>query len=179
MAQAAARAEPTKPARPAEFNWQDPLDLEHQLSDEERMIRDSVKAFAQDRLMPRVLKAFREESFERAIMTEMGSQGLLGVMTAEAYGGGGLGYVAYGLAAREIERVDSGYRSAMSVQNSLVMHPIEAYGTEAQKKKFLPKLATGELIGCFGLTEAEAGSDPGGMRTRAKKTKDGYVLNGS
>jgi glutaryl-CoA dehydrogenase len=179
MAQAAARAEPTKPARPAEFNWQDPLDLEHQLSDEERMIRDSVKAFAQDRLMPRVLKAFREESFERAIMTEMGSQGLLGVMTAEAYGGGGLGYVAYGLAAREIERVDSGYRSAMSVQNSLVMYPIEAYGTEAQKKKFLPKLATGELIGCFGLTEAEAGSDPGGMRTRAKKTKDGYVLNGS
>ena len=179
MAQAAARAEPTKPARPAEFNWQDPLDLEHQLSDEERMIRDSVKAFAQDRLMPRVLKAFREESFERAIMTDMGSQGLLGVMTAEAYGGGGLGYVAYGLAAREIERVDSGYRSAMSVQNSLVMYPIEAYGTEAQKKKFLPKLATGELIGCFGLTEAEAGSDPGGMRTRAKKTKDGYVLNGS
>jgi len=143
------------------------------------MIRDSVRAFAQDRLMPRVQKAFREESFDPEIMKELGSQGLLGVMTGEAYGGAGLGYVAYGLAAREIERVDSGYRSAMSVQNSLVMHPIEAYGSEAQKKKFLPKLATGELVGCFGLTESDAGSDPASMRTRAKKIKGAYVLNGS
>jgi glutaryl-CoA dehydrogenase len=179
MAQAAAKAGASKRAQAAEFNWQDPLDLEHQLSEDERMIRDSVKAFAQDKLQPRVQKAFREERFEREIMTEMGRQGLLGVMTAEALGGQGLGYVAYGLAAREIERVDSGYRSAMSVQNSLVMHPIEAYGTEAQKKKYLPKLATGELVGCFGLTEPDAGSDPGSMRTRAQKRKDGYVLNGS
>jgi glutaryl-CoA dehydrogenase len=179
MAQATAKAEPTKLAQLAEFNWQDPLDLEHQLSEDERMIRDSVRAFAQDRLMPRIQKAFREESFDPEIMKELGSQGLLGVMTGEAYGGAGLGYVAYGLAAREIERVDSGYRSAMSVQNSLVMHPIEAYGSEAQKKKFLPKLATGELVGCFGLTESDAGSDPASMRTRAKKIKGGYVLNGS
>ncbi|HEY7747622.1 MAG TPA: acyl-CoA dehydrogenase [Aestuariivirgaceae bacterium] len=179
MAQVAQKTQPVKSAQMAEFNWQDPLDLEHQLSDEERMIRDSVKAFAQDKLMPRVQKAFREEVFDREIMRELGAQGLLGVMTSEAFGGAGLGYVAYGLAAREIERVDSGYRSAMSVQNSLVMHPIEAYGSDAQKKKYLPKLATGELIGCFGLTEADAGSDPGAMRTRAKTTASGYVLNGS
>jgi glutaryl-CoA dehydrogenase len=178
MAQASLKAGPVRP-QAAEFNWQDPLDLEHHLSEDERMIRDSVRAFAQDKLMPRVQTAFREERFDREIMQEMGEQGLLGMMTGEAYGGAGLNYVAYGLAAREIERVDSGYRSAMSVQNSLVMHPIEAYGSEAQKKKYLPKLATGEFVGCFGLTEPDAGSDPGSMRTRAKKTKDGNVLNGS
>jgi glutaryl-CoA dehydrogenase len=163
----------------AEFNWEDPLDLESQLTDEERMIRDAARAFAQDKLMPRVKSAFREERFDREIMNEMGEMGFLGVMTSTDFGGSGLGYVAYGLVAREVERVDSGYRSAMSVQNSLVMHPIEAYGTEAQKRKFLPKLATGELIGCFGLTEPDAGSDPGGMKTRAKKVDGGYVLNGS
>ena len=178
MAQASLKAGPARP-QAAEFNWQDPLDLEHQLSEEERMIRDSVRGFAQDRLMPRIQKAFREETFDRQIMSELGSQGLLGVMTAEAFGGAGLGYVAYGLAAREIERVDSGYRSAMSVQNSLVMHPIEAYGSDLQKKKYLPKLARGELVGCFGLTEPEAGSDPGGMRTKARRNKDGFVLNGT
>jgi glutaryl-CoA dehydrogenase len=167
------------PAPVAEFNWQDPLDLESQLSEEERMIRDAARAFAQDKLAPRVLKAFREERFDRAIMNELGAQGFLGVMTAEAHGGSGLGYVAYGLVAREIERVDSGYRSAMSVQNSLVMHPIEAYGSEAQRKKYLPKLASGEMVGCFGLTEPDAGSDPGGMKTRAKRVKDGFVLSGA
>jgi glutaryl-CoA dehydrogenase len=163
----------------AEFNWEDPLDLESQLTDEERMIRDAARAFAQDKLQPRVKSAFRDERFDREIMNEMGEMGFLGVMTSSEYGGSGLGYVAYGLVAREVERVDSGYRSAMSVQNSLVMHPIEAYGTEAQKKKFLPKLATGEWVGCFGLTEPDAGSDPGGMKTRAKKVSGGYVLNGS
>jgi glutaryl-CoA dehydrogenase len=163
----------------AEFNWEDPLDLESQLTEEERMIRDAARAFAQDKLMPRVKSAFREERFDREIMNEMGEMGFLGVMTATEFGGSGLGYVAYGLVAREVERVDSGYRSAMSVQNSLVMHPIEAYGTDAQKRKFLPKLATGELVGCFGLTEPDAGSDPGGMKTRARKVDGGYVLNGS
>jgi glutaryl-CoA dehydrogenase len=162
-----------------EFNWEDPLDLESWLSDEEKMIRDSARAFAQDKLMPRVKSAFRDERFDVEIMQELGAMGFLGVMTAENYGGSGLGYVAYGLVAREVERVDSGYRSAMSVQNSLVMHPIEAYGSEAQKQKYLPKLATGELIGCFGLTEADAGSDPNGMKTKAVKTSNGYVLNGS
>ena len=162
-----------------EFNWEDPLDFESHLSEDERMIRDSARAFANDKLAPRIKKAFREERFDRAIMGELGAMGFLGVMTSEAYGGSGLGYVAYGLVAREVERVDSGYRSAMSVQNSLVMHPIEAYGTEAQKKKYLPKLATGELVGCFGLTEPDAGSDPGGMKTRAVKVQGGYVLNGS
>ncbi|MGL4294662.1 MAG: acyl-CoA dehydrogenase, partial [Aestuariivirga sp.] len=144
-----------------------------------RMIRDSARDFAQDKLMPRVKSAFRDERFDRDIMTEMGEMGFLGVMTAEQWGGSGLGYVAYGLVAREVERVDSGYRSAMSVQNSLVMHPIEAYGSEAQKQKYLPKLATGEWVGCFGLTEPDAGSDPGGMKTRAAKVQGGYVLNGS
>jgi glutaryl-CoA dehydrogenase len=163
----------------AEFNWEDPLDLESQLTDEEKMIRDSARAFAQDKLMPRVKSAFRDERFDREIMNEMGEMGFLGVMTSTDWGGSGLGYVAYGLVAREVERVDSGYRSAMSVQNSLVMHPIEAYGTDAQKKKYLPKLATGELVGCFGLTEPDAGSDPGGMKTRARKVSGGYVLNGS
>ena len=163
----------------AEFNWEDPLDLESQLTDEERMIRDAARAFAQDKLMPRVKSAFRDERFDREIMNEMGEMGFLGVMTSTAFGGSGLGYVAYGHVAREVERVDSGYRSAMSVQNSLVMHPIEAYGSAAQKKKYLPKLATGELVGCFGLTEPDAGSDPGGMKTRAKRISGGFVLNGS
>jgi glutaryl-CoA dehydrogenase len=166
-------------AKTADFNWEDPLDLESLLTEEERMIRDSAKAFAQDKLQPRVKSAFRDERFDREIMTELGEMGFLGVMTAEKYGGSGLGYVAYGLVAREVERVDSGYRSAMSVQNSLVMHPIEEFGSDEQKKKYLPKLATGELIGCFGLTEADAGSDPGGMKTRATKVQGGFVLNGS
>ena len=168
-----------KPAIVADFNWEDPLDLEGQLTEEERMIRDSVREFADDKLATRVKSAFRDERFDREIMTEAGELGLMGIMTDPAYGGQGLGYVAYGLIAREIERVDSGYRSAISVQNSLVMHPIEAYGSEAQKKKYLPKLATGEMVGCFGLTEPDAGSDPGGMKTRAKRTSSGYVLNGS
>ena len=161
------------------FDWQDPLSLETQLSDEERMIRDAARGYAQDRLMPRVIEAYREESFDREIMTEMGEQGLLGATVAEEYGGGGASHIAYGLIAREVERVDSGYRSAMSVQSSLVMYPIEAFGTEEQKKKFLPKLATGEWIGCFGLTEPDGGSDPGAMRTKAEKVQGGFVLNGS
>jgi len=168
-----------KPAVVADFNWEDPLDLEGQLTEEERMIRDSVREFAEDKLASRVKSAFRDERFDREIMNEAGELGLMGIMTDPAYGGQGLGYVAYGLIAREIERVDSGYRSAISVQNSLVMHPIEAYGSESQKQKYLPKLATGEMIGCFGLTEPDAGSDPGGMKTRAKRTSSGYVLNGS
>ena len=166
-------------ATTAVFNWDDPLDLEGQLTDEEKMIRDSARAFSADKLQPRVKSAFREERFDRDIMTELGEMGFLGMMTAEAYGGAGLGYVAYGLVAREVERVDSGYRSAMSVQNSLVMHPIEEWGSEEQKKKYLPQLASGKLIGCFGLTEPDAGSDPGAMTTRAKKISDGYVLNGA
>jgi glutaryl-CoA dehydrogenase len=163
----------------AAYNWEDALDLESWLTEEEKMIRDSARAFAQDKLQPRVKEAFRDEKFHREIMTEMGEMGFLGVMTSEVYGGSGLGYVAYGLAAREVERVDSGYRSAMSVQNSLVMHPIEEFGSDAQKTLYLPKLATGELIGCFGLTEPDAGSDPGGMKTRATAVQGGYVLNGS
>ncbi|HHI81653.1 MAG TPA: acyl-CoA dehydrogenase [Rhizobiales bacterium] len=162
-----------------DFNWQDPLDLESQLSEEERMIRDSTRAFCDDKLAPRVQSAFREERFDREIMTEAGELGLLGVMTDEKYGGMGLGYTAYGLIAREIERVDSGYRSALSVQNSLVMYPIEAYGSEEQKMKYLPKLASGEFVGCFGLTEPNSGSDPASMATRAKRTANGYVLNGT
>jgi glutaryl-CoA dehydrogenase len=162
-----------------DFNWEDPLDLESWLTDEEKMIRDSARAFAQDKLAPRIKTAFREERFDVEIMQELGAMGFLGVMTADTYGGSGLGYVTYGLVAREVERVDSGYRSAMSVQNSLVMHPIEAYGSEAQKVKYLPQLASGELIGCFGLTEPDAGSDPNGMKTKAVKSSNGYVLNGS
>ena len=166
-------------AKTSDFNWEDPLDLESNLTEDERMIRDSARAFCNDKLAPRVKTAFRDERFDREIMNELGDMGFLGVMTSEAYGGSGLGYVAYGLVAREVERVDSGYRSAMSVQNSLVMHPIEEFGSEEQKQKYLPKLATGEMIGCFGLTEPDAGSDPGGMKTRAVKSAGGYVLNGS
>ena len=159
--------------------WDDPLFLEDQLSEDERMIRDSAWAYCQDKLMPRVQSAYSEERFDREIFREMGELGLLGAMVDEAYGGIGASHVVYGLVAREVERVDSGYRSMMSVQSSLVMYPIEAFGSEAQKQKYLPKLASGEYIGCFGLTEPDAGSDPAGMKTRAKKTKDGYRLNGS
>lgn len=159
--------------------WDDLLLLDDQLTEEERLVADTARGYAQDKLMPRVMSAYREERFDREIMNEMGALGLLGVTIPETYGGAGLGYVCYGLAAREIERVDSGYRSAMSVQSSLVMHPINAYGSEDQKRKYLPKLASGEWVGCFGLTEPDAGSDPGGMRTRAEKVADGYRLSGA
>ncbi|OJY45687.1 MAG: acyl-CoA dehydrogenase [Rhizobiales bacterium 64-17] len=161
------------------FVWEDPLDLEHDLTEEEKMVRDTARGYAQDKLMPRVLTAYRDERFDPEMFQEMGALGLLGPTVPEEYGGAGLGYVSYGLIAREVERVDSGYRSAMSVQSSLVMYPIYAYGTEAQRKKYLPKLATGEMIGCFGLTEPDYGSDPGGMITRAEKVAGGYKLNGS
>lgn len=160
------------------FKWEDPLLLEEELDEDERLIRDSARAYAQSKLMPRVVKAYRDEHFDPAIMREMGSQGLLGA-TLQGYGCAGISAVAYGLIAREIERVDSGYRSAMSVQSSLVMYPIYAYGTETQKKKYLARLATGELVGCFGLTEPDAGSDPGDMKARARKTKSGYSLTGA
>ena len=170
-----------KPAaiKDAAFDWEDPLDLEGELTEEERMVRDTARGYAQDKLFPRVLKAYREERFDREIMREMGALGLLGPTIPEEYGGAGLGYVAYGLITREIERVDSGYRSAMSVQSSLVMHPIYAYGCEAQRKKYLPKLATGEMVGCFGLTEPDYGSDPGSMVTRAEKAPGGFRLTGT
>jgi len=161
------------------FDWQDPFGLDAQLTDEERMVRDAARDYAQGELQPRVTSAFLDERFDREIMSEMGALGLLGPTIPETYGGAGLGYVAYGLVAREVERVDSGYRSAMSVQSSLVMHPIYAYGTEEQRRKFLPKLASGEWVGCFGLTEPDAGSDPGGMRTRAEKIDGGYRLTGA
>nr|WP_211106006.1 acyl-CoA dehydrogenase [Azospirillum melinis] len=149
------------------------------MTEDEKLVRDSARAYCQDRLQPRVISAFREERFDREIMTEMGELGLLGPTIPEEYGGPGVSHVAYGLVAREVERVDSGYRSAMSVQSSLVMHPIYSYGSEEQKKKWLPRLATGELIGCFGLTEPDHGSDPGGMKTRATKVDGGYLLSGS
>ncbi len=174
---AAAKPADAKSSRP-EFQWDDPLLLEDQLSEDERMVRDTARQYAQDKLMPRVLEANRHERFDREIMTELGELGLLGA-TIQGYGCAGVNYVCYGLVAREVERVDSGYRSAMSVQSSLVMHPIHAYGTEAQRQKFLPKLARGEWVGCFGLTEPDAGSDPAGMRTRAAKAAGGYVLKGS
>lgn len=161
------------------FNWDDPFLLDTQLTEEERMLRDASNAYAQEKLQPRVIAAYREESTDPDIFREMGEMGLLGVTIPEAYGGIEAGYVAYGLVAREIERVDSGYRSMMSVQSSLVMYPIYAYGSEEQRKKYLPKLASGEWIGCFGLTEPDAGSDPGGMKTIARKTEGGYVLNGA
>jgi len=163
----------------ASFNWQDPFCMDDQLSDDERMIRDTARSYAKDKLMTRVRQAYRDEHFHREIMTEMGSLGLLGPTLPEKYGCSNINYVSYGLVAREIERVDSGYRSAMSVQSSLVMHPIYAYGTEEQREKYLPKLATGEWVGCFGLTEPDHGSDPGSMITRAEKTADGYLLNGA
>ncbi len=161
------------------FDWEDPFRLDQQLTDEERMLRDAAHAYAQEKLQPRVIRAFAEEATDPAIFREMGEMGLLGVTVPEEYGGIGASYVAYGLVAREIERVDSGYRSMMSVQSSLVMYPIYAYGSEEQRRKYLPKLASGEWIGCFGLTEPDAGSDPAGMKTAAKKTADGYVLSGS
>lgn len=163
----------------ASFNWIDPLLLDQQLTQEERMIRDTAQQFAQQKLAPRVLEAFRHEKTDPAIFREMGEVGLLGATIPEQYGGSGLNYVSYGLIAREVERVDSGYRSMMSVQSSLVMVPINEFGTEAQKQKYLPKLASGEWIGCFGLTEPDHGSDPGSMITRARKVEGGYSLTGS
>ncbi len=163
----------------APFKWDDAFLLDDQLTDDERMIRDSARAYAQDKLLPRVNEAYLEEETDRSIFNEMGQLGLLGVTLPEDYGCAGASYVAYGLVAREVERVDSGYRSMMSVQSSLVMYPIYAYGSEAQRKKFLPKLASGEYVGCFGLTEPDAGSDPAGMKTRAEKVADGYRLTGS
>ena len=162
-----------------QFQWDDPFFLDAQLTDEERMVRDAASAFAKDVLMPRVIQDFREESFDPAVMREMGQLGLLGPTIPEEFGGAGLGHVAYGLAAREIERVDSGYRSAMSVQSSLVMHPIFSFGSDEQKAKFLPKLATAEIVGCFGLTEPDYGSDPGGMVTKAVPFDGGYHLSGA
>lgn len=165
--------------KPANLVWDDPFLIENQLTEEERMIRDAAHAYCQDRLASRVLMANRNEVFDREIMSEMGALGLLGATIPEEHGGVGANYVSYGLVAREVERVDSGYRSAMSVQSSLVMHPIFAYGTDAQRAKYLPKLASGDLVGCFGLTEPDAGSDPGSMLTRAKKVDGGYSLSGA
>ena len=161
------------------FDWADPFDLDSQLSDEERLVRDTAEGYAQDNLQPRVTKAYLDEDFDRDIFREMGALGLIGATIPEQYGGAGLGYVSYGLIARAVERVDSGYRSAMSVQSSLVMYPIFAYGSEEQRNKYLPGLAKGDLVGCFGLTEPDAGSDPGGMRTTAIKTNDGYRISGA
>ena len=163
----------------AGFDWLDPFHFAEQLSEEERMIQQAAHDYCQSRLLPRVRDAFRHETFDRAIMSELGELGFLGSTLPEAYGGADASYVAYGLVAREVERVDSGYRSAMSVQSSLVMHPIHAYGDEGQRKKYLPKLATGEWIGCFGLTEPDFGSDPGGMATRARKVDGGWLLSGA
>ena len=167
-----------KPAK-SEFKWDDPFHFEDQLSEEERMIRDSAREYAQSKLMPRVKEAYRKETLDRDVIHEMGQLGFLGPTTPEKYGGAGTNYVSYGLVAREVERVDSGYRSTMSVQSSLVMYPIYAYGDEAQRKTYLPKLASGEWVGCFGLTEPDHGSDPGSMKTRAEKTAGGYRLTGS
>ncbi|THH37119.1 acyl-CoA dehydrogenase [Aliishimia ponticola] len=161
------------------FDWADPFRLADQLTEDERMIADSARAYADEKLAPRVIDAFANEETDPEIFREMGEMGLLGTTIPEAYGGLGAGYVSYGLVAREVERIDSGYRSMMSVQSSLVMYPIYAYGSEEQRQKYLPKLASGEWIGCFGLTEPDAGSDPGSMKTTAKKTDGGYVLNGS
>jgi glutaryl-CoA dehydrogenase len=163
----------------ARFDWADPFFLDDQLEDDERMIRDTARAYAEDKLAPRIVDAFQNETTDPEIFREMGALGLLGPTVPEEYGGVGASYVAYGLVAREVERIDSGYRSMMSVQSSLVMYPILAYGSEEQKQKYLPKLATGEWIGCFGLTEPDAGSDPGGMTTRAKKVDGGYLLSGA
>src|SRR5690625_3881665 len=162
----------------ASFSWPDPLLFEEQLTEEERIVRDSVHDYCQEQLLPRVQEIFRNESFDRSILREMGELGMLG-STIEGYGCAGLNHVCYGLTAREVEAVDSGFRSAMSVQSSLVMYPIYTYGTEAQREKYLPKLATGELVGCFGLTEPNHGSDPGSMETRARRVDGGYQLNGA
>src|SRR5579859_1393190 len=180
MSQAAEKRE-GKPAmlKDSDFVWEDPLGLENELSEDERMVRDSTRGFAQDTLMPRIVEAWREEKYDPTLIPQMGKLGLLGPTIPEEYGGAGLGYVAYGVIARELERVDSGYRSTMSVQSSLVMHPIYAYGSEAQRRKYLPRLAAGEIVGCFGLTEPDHGSDPGGMTTRARKAGGGYVLTGN
>ena len=161
------------------FQWDDPFLLENQLNEEERLVRDTARDYAQDKLMPRILEANRHETFDRAIVTELGELGLLGSTIPEEYGCAGVNHVCYGLVAREIERVDSGYRSVMSVQSSLVMHPIFTYGAEDMRQKYLPRLATGEIIGCFGLTEPDHGSDPGGMATRAEKADGGYLLTGA
>jgi glutaryl-CoA dehydrogenase len=168
-----------RPPTQAAFNWSDPLLLDAQLREEERMVRDAAHAYAQDKLMPRVTEAFRHEKSDPEIFREMGALGLLGATLPPEFGGAGLSYVCYGLIAREIERVDSGYRSMMSVQSSLVMYPIHAYGSEAQRRRYLPRLATGEWIGCFGLTEPDHGSDPGSMVTRARSVPGGYQLTGS
>ncbi|MEC9346427.1 MAG: acyl-CoA dehydrogenase [Pseudomonadota bacterium] len=168
---------PTK-SEAASFNWEDPFDLDGQLTEDERLVRDTARAYAQEKLFPRVIEAFREEKTDRAIFREMGELGLLGP-TIDGYGCAGTNYTTYGLIAREVERIDSGYRSMMSVQSSLVMHPIHAFGNEAQREKYLPKLASGEWVGCFGLTEPDHGSDPGGMKTRARSADGGYRLSGS
>lgn len=172
---------PSAPAKSkkVDFDWADPFGLDNQLSSEDRLVRDTAKAYAEDKLAPRVIEAFREEKTDIAIFSEMGELGLLGITVDEKYGGVGASHVTYGLVAREIEKIDSGYRSMLSVQSSLVMHPIETFGSEEQKQTYLPRLATGELIGCFGLTEADAGSDPGAMRTVARKTASGFSLTGS
>ncbi|MEP3304486.1 MAG: acyl-CoA dehydrogenase, partial [Roseibium sp.] len=167
------------PAGGGTFDWQDPFKIREQLGEDEALIMDSARSYAQEKLLPRVIEAYREEKTDREIFNEMGELGLLGVTLPEEYGCAGASYVAYGLVAREVERIDSGYRSMMSVQSSLVMYPIYAYGSEEQRKKYLPKLATGEFVGCFGLTEPDAGSDPAGMRTRAEKIDGGYKLTGS
>ena len=178
-AETARAADETRPrSRQPAFDWEDPLLLGETLGEEERLVRDSAHGFCQDRLMPRVLEAHRNEEFDPGIMREMGEMGFLG-STIEGYGCAGVNHVCYGLIAREVERVDSGYRSVMSVQSSLVMHPIHAYGSEEQRQKYLPKLATGEWIGCFGLTEPDHGSDPGGMKTRARKVDGGWQLKGA
>lgn len=163
----------------AQFQWDDPFLLNEQLTEDERMIRDTARDYAQEKLLPRIVKAYANETTEREIFNEMGALGLLGVTLPEEYGCANASYVSYGLVAREVERVDSGYRSMMSVQSSLVMYPIYAYGSEAQRKKYLPKLASGEWVGCFGLTEPDAGSDPAGMKTRVEKVADGYKITGS
>ena len=178
MTSSAVRRDASTASEKARFDWQDPLDLDGELREDERMVRESARAFAQEKLLPRVQQAFRDERFDREIMSEMGAQGFLG-STIDGYGCAGVNYVCYGLVAREVERVDSGYRSAMSVQSSLVMYPIHAFGTEAHRKKYLPKLATGEWVGCFGLTEPDHGSDAGGMKSRARKVDGGYLLKGA
>jgi glutaryl-CoA dehydrogenase len=174
-----ARAKEQTETPKAMFDWADPFELESQLSEEERQVRDTARDYAQEKLMPRVVAAYREEKFDRAVISEMGRLGLLGSTIPEEYGGAGMSYVCYCLAVREIERVDSGFRSSMSVQSSLVMYPIWAYGSESQRQRYLPRLSSGEIVGCFGLTEPEHGSDPGGMRTRAERTKTGYSLTGN